>query len=1017
MTRSTPTILRLLLRSVALVAMLLAVASPASAQTGLGTDPGSKRSAPQGLVGGGFDACGTGGNCFVPNLFEAGCEDPACCETVCNVESICCEVAWDKLCVALAKKLCNACGSGTNSCFEVSEDPNCNDVEVCLAVCNVDPTCCDVAWDADCVRKAFDLCGSCGDACNGSCFEAHPDRPGCRDGECCAAVCLFDPRCCDVAWDQSCANLASEVCTGCGSAGAGNCCYENGTPYCNNGGCCEAVCELDPYCCDVRWDRRCALFATETCDLPTCRCGVGGAEANCKATHPLPGCSNFNCCNDVCAQDPFCCAIEWDSACVRATDFLCSSIETCGVPGTGSCFIPHPAPGCDNAGCCERVCTFMNFNGEMPFAYCCELGWDEDCARAAFEFCNDCGDIASGSCYSPHGNPHCNDEACCEAVCQIDDFCCGVIWDDLCVSIARGACEDPIGRCGSSATRPCLVPSALGGCTDDACCTKVCTIVDPYCCEVRWDQVCVAQAAALCNDLLLPTPGRGPCLEPHAVPGCSDDICASAVCEVIPECCLLGWDARCVDAARAICVNPDSGDGIGPCNQIHQSTGCEDRSCESVVCFIDPTCCQTAWDAECVSLANFNCNPASAWNCPCEGSCLEAKDTPGCRDKSCCAGVCRIDPSCCEVEWDESCVTIARAVCCGLAECGNPCAGSCLVVHDTPRCSDGFCCETVCDIDPLCCTSRWDALCVEIALARCTGACGLPTSGSCYVANGTPGCDDAACCGLVCDSATGDPFCCETELDDTCRQLAIKLCNPPECGDFLAGDCCVPHATANCRDADCCEAVCKVDTFCCDVQWDETCVTLARNESLCQDCELECGDPCAGSCCVPSPTPYCSDGDCCDAVCLVDTFCCDGRWDEFCAATARSLGNPGGPCFDACPVPQCGDPAAGNCCKPNGTPNCSDESCCETVCDLDSYCCDVAWDLSCTLLAVDNCDDLCGGGLACGDPDAGPCDKPHEDPYCDDEGCCEFVCLLDVTCCSVSWDAGCVAIADLVCSP
>lgn len=55
----------------------------------------------------------------------------------------------------------------------------------------------------------------------------------------------------------------------------------------------------------------------------------------------------------------------------------------------------------------------------------------------------------------------------------------------------------------------------------------------------------------------------------------------------------------------------------------------------------------------------------------------------------------------------------------------------------------------------------------------CDGA-----SGSCSEANGTPGCDDSACCSLTCDASQGgDPFCCDSSWDSTCAELAIALCN------------------------------------------------------------------------------------------------------------------------------------------------------------------------------------------------------------------------------------------------
>ncbi|MCH8965917.1 MAG: hypothetical protein IIB58_13210, partial [Planctomycetes bacterium] len=40
-------------------------------------------------------------------------------------------------------------------------------------------------------------------------------------------------------------------------------------------------------------------------------------------------------------------------------------------------------------------------------------------------------------------------------------------------------------------------------------------------------------------------------------------------------------------------------------------------------------------------------------------------------------------------------------------------------------------------------------------------------------------------------------------------------------------------------------------------------------------------------------------------------------------------------------------PKAGPCNQANGTPGCDDSACCHSVCDLDPYCCEVAWDALC----------------------------------------------------------------------
>ena len=59
-----------------------------------------------------------------------------------------------------------------------------------------------------------------------------------------------------------------------------------------------------------------------------------------------------------------------------------------------------------------------------------------------------------------------------------------------------------------------------------------------------------------------------------------------------------------------------------------------------------------------------------------------------------------------------------------------------------------------------------------------------------------------------------------------------------------------------------------------------------------------CGE--SGPCCFgDSGFPGCNDAECCEAVCLIDPFCCIGLWDQFCVSAALAI----------CPgcVPPCGD--------------------------------------------------------------------------------------------------------------
>ncbi|MFO0874062.1 MAG: hypothetical protein U0575_08845 [Phycisphaerales bacterium] len=52
-----------------------------------------------------------------------------------------------------------------------------------------------------------------------------------------------------------------------------------------------------------------------------------------------------------------------------------------------------------------------------------------------------CG--SGGSCFASHGEPGCDDRACCMQVCAVDPFCCDASWDDICVGEAKTTCTPP----------------------------------------------------------------------------------------------------------------------------------------------------------------------------------------------------------------------------------------------------------------------------------------------------------------------------------------------------------------------------------------------------------------------------------------------------------------------------------------------------------------------------------------------------------------------------------------------
>ena len=91
-------------------------------------------------------------------------------------------------------------------------------------------------------------------------------------------------------WDQNCSDGfaaylnspdVSPYCTvlSC-DTGVGSCCTAHNTPFCDTPSCCEAVCDIDPNCCEFGWDETCAEWARNPVlnepgpngEVPPCAC-------------------------------------------------------------------------------------------------------------------------------------------------------------------------------------------------------------------------------------------------------------------------------------------------------------------------------------------------------------------------------------------------------------------------------------------------------------------------------------------------------------------------------------------------------------------------------------------------------------------------------------------------------------------------------------------------------------------------------------------------------------------------
>jgi hypothetical protein len=262
----------------------------------------------------------------------------------------------------------------------------------------------------------------------------------------------------------------------------------------------------------------------------------------------------------------------------------------------------------------------------------------------------------------------------------------------------------------------------------------------------------------------------------------------------------------------------------------------------------------------------------------------------------------------------------------------------------------------------------------------------LNKTGNCFAAHAGVGCEDAYCCDIVCDDMTGDPFCCTTAWDNTCAQAALTRCEQPLQNDNCAEAKAIstngsfPFKNTNattdgpvhlaCATLGGDEQITRDVWFC----WTATCSgqVLPRTcGSTLIDSKIAVYEGCT---CPPTDARLL---DCDDDRCSIQSM------GAFNAVAGQQylirLGSyPGVPGGEGSLTISCGPPnhpscpAAGDCCTGHARPGaCSDESCCETVCLCDPFCCLTEWDALCAGHGFDG--NGCGAAELCTNVCTPPC--------------------------------------------
>ena len=268
-------------------------------------------------------------------------------------------------------------------------------------------------------------------------------------------------------------------------------------------------------------------------------------------------------------------------------------------------------------------------------------------------------------------------------VCEADDDCTH-FSDDPCT---LWFCHPTQGIC-MPATFPDDDPCDDGDlCTvGDHCTDGVCVsgeVIPPP--EV-WDDPC---NALVCDPALgwHPEPVDGPCDDDDPCTGgdqCVDGLCLGGedLCQE-PGC----GDGHCEAPESCTSCPKDCGPCEANCCAPHEGAGCDNPTCQEIVCDGDVFCCNGSWDDLCAQSAVLHCGI-------CDGG-------PACGD-----GSCDLGESCESCPWD----------------CDGACDSDCCVVHPGSTCQPLTCQEKVCQQDDFCCEEGWDDYCVETAQAVC-GVC------------------------------------------------------------------------------------------------------------------------------------------------------------------------------------------------------------------------------------------------------------------------------------------------------
>ena len=487
-----------------------------------------------------------------------------------------------------------------------------------------------------------------------------------------------------------------------------------------------------------------------TCQFNTAGCGVCGNDVVDEAEN----CDGLDLLKEDCVTQGFVGGVLGCLPDCSALDTSgCSEMAVCGNDLTE---IPETCDGTDLGG---EDCVSLGFaNGGT-------LSCNGACTGFDLSQCLGMG----GDCCIANGSPGCENALCEMAICAADPFCCNNTWDGICANAALSnpACVGVSASC----------PSGMEVCGNDVLeALELCDGTDlggQTCATQGWagggnlgcDASCQGSDVSGCDG------GVGDCCAANGTGGCDVDACEDAVCALDVTCCTQSWDAACVQIAGS---NPACFGVGGSCPDGTEVCGDDvaevPETCDGTDLF-GQTCISLGFPGggtlsclgDCSAFDTSGCNFGG-------GDCCSSNGSPGCDDPTCEAIICALDPFCCNNTWDGICANeaLAEPACQGAggtcppapAMCGNGLA-------EGAEACDGT------DLGGADCVSEG----FSGGTLSCLGDCsGLDTSlctnnvGDCCANNGSPGCQDPTCEAAVCAAS---PNCCNNTWNMPCANAAL----------------------------------------------------------------------------------------------------------------------------------------------------------------------------------------------------------------------------------------------------